>query len=82
MIVGKQDDLANPTDTQKVRNEIGDAVKLYLEIEGYDHGAFLLGKSMDYVKDCLLLMRNYNWAQFQKSKYLDENGDMIINKAI
>ena len=32
MIVGKQDDLANPTDTQAIRDEIGDAVKLYLDI--------------------------------------------------
>ena len=47
MFAGKYDDLANPTDTRNVRDNIK-TVKKYVEIDNFDHGSFLLGKDMIY----------------------------------
>jgi len=52
--------LANPIDARRLREELGSAVKLYLEIEMYDHSSFLLGKKMDYLNDILTLLQNTN----------------------
>ena len=60
IFIGKQDDLSNPIDARRLKDELGSVVKLYLEIEMYDHSSFLLGKKMDYLDDILTLLQNTN----------------------
>jgi len=52
MFVGKQDPLANPTDTQWARDQIKTTIH-YEEINNFDHGSFMLGKDMSFMDTVL-----------------------------
>lgn len=55
MFVGKQDDLATPEDTRWARDEIKTTI-YYEELDNFDHGSFMLGKDMSFMKTVLKLV--------------------------
>jgi len=52
MFVGLQDDLADPTDTQIVKNEIP-TLAFYKEYNNMDHGSFGIGLDMGFMQDVI-----------------------------
>jgi len=63
MYAGTVDDLANPTDTRNLRDNVK-TVKKYVELEDFDHGSFLLGKNMTFLNDVVEIMDEYNAIYF------------------
>ena len=59
MIVGKQDDLADPVGTQWARERIANVVH-YDVIDGMDHSSFAVGKDMHFIDDVLKLLGEYS----------------------
>ena len=59
MIVGKQDDLADPVGTQWARERIANVVH-YDVIDGMDHFSFNVGKDMHFIDDILKLLDQHN----------------------
>jgi len=49
MFVGKQDPLADPMDTEWVRDTIGKMVVHYEEINDFDHSSFTMANDMSYM---------------------------------
>lgn len=52
MIVGEQDDLADPTDTQWARERLNNVVH-YDVIYDMDHFSFNVGKNMKFIDDMI-----------------------------
>ena len=67
MFVGKQDDLATPKDTQWARDQIKTTIH-YEELDNFDHGSFMLGKDMSFMKNVLKIV-----AQQVEVDRLDSN---------
>lgn len=71
MFVGRYDVLADPVDARWTRDQIGEAVVHYQEIDG-GHETFLLGKDMTFfTKDVMDLLEWYHpvpmsWKQYQQ----------------
>jgi hypothetical protein len=60
MFVAYDDTIADPTDANWTRNQIGAAVKHYQMIEG-GHLSFMIGKDMTYyTQDVMGLLNQYN----------------------
>jgi len=57
--VGKQDPLANLADVKWASEQTPTTVH-YQEIDNCDHGSYLLGKDMSFLKDVVPLVKKYN----------------------
>lgn len=59
MLVGKQDALGTPANSQWDKSQIKSMV-YYKEFEGYDHNAFVYSKVDTAAKEALALVKKYN----------------------
>lgn len=60
MFVGKEDILSTPIDAQWTKDQIGQAVIFYKELENHDHSSFNFGRDMSFMEDVMELVHKYN----------------------
>ena len=60
MFVGKQDALATPTDAQWAKDQLGDKVIYYHEMDNVDHSAFNFGRDMSFLNEVMYHIKMYN----------------------
>ena len=79
MFVGLEDDLADPTDTRLVRDDLENVV-FYREYEAMDHSSFSIGKNMDYVKDVIDQLWKANSSQqgFETKEETTSDKNMFV----
>ncbi len=53
MWVGSDDALCDKTQAEDIRDTIGDAVKYYTEIPGFNHMSFASANNEDFVNDVI-----------------------------
>jgi hypothetical protein len=58
MLVGKQDDLADPVDTNNEKARIK-TLAFYKEYDNMDHYSFSIGKNMGFVSDVISLINSH-----------------------
>ena len=60
LFVGKDDPLADPFDTQWVRDQLHGSLTWYQEMDNFDHSSFMGAVDMSYFKDVLTCLRVHN----------------------
>lgn len=59
MWVGKEDNLSTPQDARWARDQLGDSVVKYVEMDNVAHSTFNFGKDMSYVHDMIDLVETH-----------------------
>uniref|UniRef100_A0A7S3CLY6 Uncharacterized protein n=1 Tax=Strombidium rassoulzadegani TaxID=1082188 RepID=A0A7S3CLY6_9SPIT len=60
MFVGKQDELANPTDARWARDQLKSEMAHYEEIDQFDHSSFNIGKDLSYFERVISVVKVFN----------------------
>lgn len=60
MFVGMEDILSTPIDARWTKDQIGDAVIRYTELEAHDHSSFNFGRDMSFMEDVYETIQKYN----------------------
>lgn len=60
MFVGKEDILSTPVDARWTKDQIGDAVIKYTELEDHDHSSFNFGRDMSFMEDVYATIKTMN----------------------
>ena len=58
--MGVHDELATPESGRWTRDQLGDKVVKYVELEETDHASFNFGKDMRFVGEVVELIKEYN----------------------